>query len=111
VPAGDIAEGRARLAELAGTLGRPTPTIAVGATGALGDGVPTRAEIAEGIRGAYGMSAERAAAIPITGGPHEVAERLAAYREAGARHLVIGFSGGDWRRQCELLVEARDLSR
>ncbi|WP_341716273.1 hypothetical protein QQG74_19915 [Micromonospora sp. FIMYZ51] len=50
-----------------------------------------------------------AATIPITGTPHDAARRLAAYHRAGADHLVIGFSGGDWRRQCELLAEARAL--
>ncbi|BCJ56929.1 hypothetical protein [Micromonospora endophytica] len=91
---------------------RPTPTIAVGATGALGSGddLPTRSEIAAGLSKAYGLAAERAAAIPITGTPQQAAQRLAAYRRAGARHLVFGCSGGDWRRQCELLAEARALS-
>ena len=37
------------------------------------------------------------------------ADRLAAYRDAGAQHMVVGFAGGDWRRQCELLAEARAL--
>lgn len=111
LPAGDIADGAARLAELAAAYGRPTPTIAVGATGALGSGsdIPTSLEIATQLSQAYGIPTERAAGIPITGGPPEAAERMAGYFAAGARHLVIGLSGGDWRRQCELLAEARAL--
>jgi alkanesulfonate monooxygenase SsuD/methylene tetrahydromethanopterin reductase-like flavin-dependent oxidoreductase (luciferase family) len=79
-------------------------TIAVGAAGRLGTG--DRAEIAAGISKAYGMPVERAVQLPITGGPQEVAERLAAYEAAGAHHLVVGVSGGDWRKQCELLAAA-----
>jgi alkanesulfonate monooxygenase SsuD/methylene tetrahydromethanopterin reductase-like flavin-dependent oxidoreductase (luciferase family) len=111
VPAGDLADARNQLTERAAAGGRPAPIIAVGATGALGsgDGIPTHAEIAVRLRDAYGIPAARADGIPITGEPHEVAHRLAAYRDAGARHLVMGFSGGDWRRQCELLAEARAI--
>jgi alkanesulfonate monooxygenase SsuD/methylene tetrahydromethanopterin reductase-like flavin-dependent oxidoreductase (luciferase family) len=111
VPAGDIADARPQLAERASSNGRPAPTIAIGATGALGsgDGIPTRAEIAVRLSGAYGMPIDRTTGIPITGEPQEVAHRLAAYRDAGARHLVMGFAGGDWRRQCELLAEARAI--
>ena len=72
-------------------------------------GVPTREEIASGIGRAYGKPLEQAVPIPITGHPAEAAERLAAYRDAGASHLVMGVSGGDWRRQCDLLAEARAM--
>ncbi|HEX5597980.1 MAG TPA: LLM class flavin-dependent oxidoreductase [Micromonosporaceae bacterium] len=107
----DVAAGAVRLAELAATHGRPTPTITVGATGVLGVGtdLPTREEIAGDLSQSYGMPPEQAVTIPITGGPPEAAQRLADYHAAGARHLVMGFSGGDWRRQCELLTEARAL--
>lgn len=69
VPAGDIADARAQLTERAAANGRPVPTIAIGATGALGtgDGVPTRAEVAARLSSAYGMPTDRAAGIPITG--------------------------------------------
>lgn len=111
VPASEIADGAPELAELAMAHGRQTPTIAIGATGALGSDsdTPSRDEIAAGLGKAYGISTERAAAIPIIGEPREAAHRLAAYHQAGARHLVMGFSGGDWRRQCELLAEARSM--
>jgi alkanesulfonate monooxygenase SsuD/methylene tetrahydromethanopterin reductase-like flavin-dependent oxidoreductase (luciferase family) len=71
--AAEITDATAQLAEIAAANGRPTPSIAIGTTGALGTGprVPRRDDIA-----------------------------------AGARHLVMGFSGGDWREQCELLAEA-----
>jgi alkanesulfonate monooxygenase SsuD/methylene tetrahydromethanopterin reductase-like flavin-dependent oxidoreductase (luciferase family) len=45
--------------------------------------------------------------IPISGSPADAAERMAAYEDAGASQLVMGLSGGDWRRQCGLLAEAQ----
>jgi alkanesulfonate monooxygenase SsuD/methylene tetrahydromethanopterin reductase-like flavin-dependent oxidoreductase (luciferase family) len=111
VPPREVAAGAGRLAELAAQHRRPVPVIAVGAAGALGTGpgVPTREEIASGISRGYGKPLEQAVPIPITGHPAEAAERLAAYRDAGAGHLVMGVSGGDWRGQCDLLAEARAL--
>lgn len=111
VPPEEVAAGAARLTELAAGHGRPVPVVTVGTTGALGSGpgVPTRDEIASGIARAYGRPVEEVGEVPITGGPKEAAERLAAYREAGARNIVTGFSAGDWRRQCDLLAEARAL--
>jgi alkanesulfonate monooxygenase SsuD/methylene tetrahydromethanopterin reductase-like flavin-dependent oxidoreductase (luciferase family) len=107
--AADVDGGAAELADLAAGHGRPVPTIAVGATGALGTGVPSAGDIAAGIGRAYDLPDGEAAAIPITGGPHEAAERMAGYRSAGASHLVVGFAGGDWRGQCDLFAEAARL--
>ncbi|MEV0827917.1 LLM class flavin-dependent oxidoreductase [Nonomuraea rubra] len=107
----DVARGRARLAELADGHGRPAPVIAIGGAAHVGGGATAQAEIAAGISGAYGRPLEEVAGIPLTGQPKEVAERLAEYRAAGASHAVIGISGGDWRRQVELLAEVRDLLR
>ncbi|QFG23195.1 LLM class flavin-dependent oxidoreductase [Actinomadura sp. WMMB 499] len=108
----EVAGGAARLAELAAGHGRRVPAVAVGGTSALGGGdVPTRADIAAGIASAYGRPPEEAADVPLTGPPAAAAERLAAYRDAGARHAVIGVAGGDWRTQVDLLAEARSLLR
>ncbi|WP_326641952.1 LLM class flavin-dependent oxidoreductase [Streptosporangium sp. NBC_01755] len=110
IPPSEVASGRTRLAELAAAHGRPEPVVAIGATGVLGSGpgLPTRESIASGITG-YGIPMEEAVQLPLTGKPAQVAERLAAYRDAGARHLVLGFAGGDWRDQCDLLAETRAL--
>ncbi|MDA0633311.1 LLM class flavin-dependent oxidoreductase [Nonomuraea sp. MCN248] len=105
----EVAEGGARLAELAAEHDRPAPVIAIGATGALGTGVPSREELARGVGSAYGRPVEEVADIPLTGQPKEAAEKLAAYREAGARHAIVGIAGGDWRAQVELLAEVRVL--
>ncbi|MDN3358582.1 LLM class flavin-dependent oxidoreductase [Actinomadura sp. DC4] len=103
----EVAAGAGRLAGLAAR--RPVPVIAIGAAGALGPGVPAREEIASGIAQAYGRPLEQVLPIPITGDPGQAAERVAAYHDAGARHLVMGISGGDWRHQCDLLAETRAL--
>jgi len=107
----EVAEGRARLAELAAAHGRPVPTIAIGGTGALGSGagLPSREQLASGISGAYGRTLAEVVDVPLTGRPAEAAERLAAYREAGARHAIIGIAGGDWRTQVDLLAEVRTV--
>jgi hypothetical protein len=58
---------------------------------------------------AYGLPADQAAGLLVTGGATEVAEvaaRLADYAASGADRLVVSFAGGDWHRQCELLAEA-----
>ncbi|MEV0622047.1 LLM class flavin-dependent oxidoreductase [Nonomuraea sp. NPDC050404] len=107
----EVAEGRERLAELAASHGRAVPVIAIGGAAALGSGpgIPSRADLAAGISGAYGRPLDDVMDIPLTGRPKEVAEKLNAYREAGASHAVIGISGGDWRAQVDLLAEVRDL--
>ncbi|WP_336206993.1 LLM class flavin-dependent oxidoreductase [Nonomuraea sp. LPB2021202275-12-8] len=109
----EVADGGARLAELAAGHDRPTPTIAIGGAAALGTGagVPSREEIASGIGNAYGRPLEEVVDLPLTGHPKEAAERLAVYRDAGARHAIIGISGGDWRAQVDLLAEVRSLLR
>src|SRR5690606_16817171 len=109
LPVEDVADGAARLAELASAADRPVPAIAVGAAGALGSGADARDRIAAELTAAYGTRPERAARIPLVGGPAEVAQRLVEYRDAGAGHVVVGFAAGGWRRQCDLLAEARTL--
>jgi alkanesulfonate monooxygenase SsuD/methylene tetrahydromethanopterin reductase-like flavin-dependent oxidoreductase (luciferase family) len=61
----------------------------------------------QNVADAYGKDAALAAGLPFTGGPTQVAERLATYETAGASHLVIGLAGPGWRAQCEVLAEAR----
>lgn len=111
VPAGEVAAGAVRLGELAATYGRPTPVVAVGVTGAVGVDPSVAAAIADRIAGAYGIPAARAATLPVVGEPAAVAERFAAYAEAGATTLAFGIAGGDWRRQCDLLATVRSLLR
>ncbi|GAA4202102.1 LLM class flavin-dependent oxidoreductase [Microbispora amethystogenes] len=102
IPPAQVAAGAARLAELADS----PRDIAVGTTGALGDGVSGRARIAAAIANAYGIEA---AGLPIVGSPDEAAHRLNEFRAAGATHVVMGFADGRWRDQCDLLAQSRHL--
>ncbi|MEV5594612.1 LLM class flavin-dependent oxidoreductase [Streptomyces sp. NPDC052496] len=112
-PAAEVAEGTVHLAELTAALGRKPPVVAVGAVAALGTepGLPGRADIAAGLAEAHGAPAGRYAEVPVTGGAREAAERLHSYCGAGVSRVLVGFAGGDWRRQVELLAEVRDLVR
>lgn len=111
VPAEFVAGGAARLRVLAGERGLAAPAVAVGGAAILGaDASPPlleafTAEVTQG----YGVPPAVAARLPITGSPARAAERFAEYARAGAEHLVLGVIGGDWRRQCELIAEARAL--
>lgn len=108
VSPGFVVEGARRLEELAARRGRPVPEIAVGGAVLLGDepSGAVDAFVAALVNG-YGLSPEMAATVPITGSPAQAAERFAAFAEAGAAHLVLAAIGGDWRRQVELIAEAR----
>ncbi|MCY1140128.1 LLM class flavin-dependent oxidoreductase [Actinoplanes sp. Pm04-4] len=106
-----VAQGAQRLAEWAAGHGRATPSITVGASGALGSapGLPTPRELAENIARTYGATLDNVLDLPITGPAAEVADRFAAYGKAGATHIVIGLTGPGWRDQCEVLAESRAL--
>ncbi|MGP3958369.1 hypothetical protein ACTWPT_20355 [Nonomuraea sp. 3N208] len=110
-PLPPLARGRTRLIELAAEQTRPTPFIAIGATSALGTAtdLPSREEIAAGISSAYARPLAEVTDIPLTGHPKEAADKLAAYRDAGATSAIIGISGGDWRAQVDLLAATRHL--
>ncbi|TDC99285.1 LLM class flavin-dependent oxidoreductase [Nonomuraea deserti] len=103
-----VAEGAKLLADLAAEHGRPAPVIAIGATGVLSGG-PSREEIASSISTAYDRPIGEVIDIPLSGRPEEAAERLAAYREAGARHAIVGVAGDDWRAEVDRLAEVRGL--
>jgi alkanesulfonate monooxygenase SsuD/methylene tetrahydromethanopterin reductase-like flavin-dependent oxidoreductase (luciferase family) len=111
VPAEFVAQGAARLRQFAADAGRPAPAAAVGGAAVLGpDASPALlAAYAEEVARRYGVPPGVAARVPITGSAAEAAERFAAYARAGAEHLVLSPIGGDWRRQCELIAEARAL--
>ena len=107
----DIARGARRLSELAEERARPTPAIAVGASVVLGAS-PSRSLLdafAAGVSG-YGVSADQASRLVITGTPEQAAERIVEYVRAGASYLVLGVVGDGWQRECELIAEARALA-
>jgi alkanesulfonate monooxygenase SsuD/methylene tetrahydromethanopterin reductase-like flavin-dependent oxidoreductase (luciferase family) len=99
-------------AELAGRLATlrdltdADPTVDVGTH--LTTDSAAQAEFVGSLTSRHGMSADAAAAIPITGGPGEIAERLAGYADAGAGGVTVAVDG-DWRLGVDLLAEARTM--
>ena len=110
-PPAALAEGAARLAELAAARGRRPPAITASVLVAAADdpAVPDHDELVHMLTdpaGRFGMPAELVPQILVTGDTAEVAARLADYAAAGAERLVASFAAGDWRRQTDLLAEA-----
>lgn len=106
--AGQLAAARSRLRDLAAGQGRPEPAIALGAAALLGPSQPAaRDSFIRGLTDGYGIPAETAGHVPITGGVNQAADRLAEYAAAGVSHLVVGLVGEDWPGQCDLLAQAR----
>jgi alkanesulfonate monooxygenase SsuD/methylene tetrahydromethanopterin reductase-like flavin-dependent oxidoreductase (luciferase family) len=96
-----------RLRELAHELDRAVPSVSVGGHAILVDNPAAVAALTRVLVDVHGMSPEEAAAVPVTGSPAQVAERLHAYAEAGADTVGLGLDGGAWMRQAETLAEAR----
>lgn len=114
VTPGEVAAGVAHLAELSAVQRRgETPAVAVGGTVLLGANLPASlldTHVAALVSG-YRIPPDVAPAIPLTGPPAAVAERLRSYAAAGARDVVLGLvNNDDWRRQCDLLAEAVALA-
>lgn len=102
-----LAAKAARLREIADELGRPIPSISVGGHAFLaGDTAAALESFVRSLVDVHRMSPEEAADVAVSGSPAQVAERLAAYAEAGADAVGLGLDGGAWERQAELLAEA-----
>jgi alkanesulfonate monooxygenase SsuD/methylene tetrahydromethanopterin reductase-like flavin-dependent oxidoreductase (luciferase family) len=109
-----VAKGRARLAEMAEARSRPTPPVTAGMLTALtGDpALPDHDGLVRTLTdpdGVFGMPEDMIPTMLVSGGPAEIASRLAEYGDVGAERVVVSFAAGDWRRQVELLAEARAL--
>jgi alkanesulfonate monooxygenase SsuD/methylene tetrahydromethanopterin reductase-like flavin-dependent oxidoreductase (luciferase family) len=104
VPHHILTNGVAKLREMAGE--RP-PAVTVGchyiAEKAVFD------DFVRDLTGTFGIPPEAAADVPIFGGPKEIAERLAAYAEAGAHRVTLALDGDDWLRQAEAVAEGYAL--
>ncbi|MER5325890.1 LLM class flavin-dependent oxidoreductase [Streptosporangium roseum] len=96
-----------RLREIAHELDRAIPSISVGGHAILVDNPAAVESFTQVLVEIHRMSPEEAAAVPVTGSPAQVAERLQAYSEAGADMVGLSLDGGDWMRQAEALAEAR----
>jgi alkanesulfonate monooxygenase SsuD/methylene tetrahydromethanopterin reductase-like flavin-dependent oxidoreductase (luciferase family) len=102
-----LAKAAVRLGELARELRRPVPAISVGGHAILADDPAAVESFVRVLVEVHGMSPEEAAAVPVTGGPAQVAERLHEFAEAGAESVGLSLDGEDWARQTEVLAEAR----
>ncbi|GAA4933445.1 LLM class F420-dependent oxidoreductase [Streptomonospora halophila] len=107
----DLAAKADRLREIAAELGRPVPEISVGGHGVLNGSAAAVRAFVDNLVGLHGVSEEEAARLPVTGGPDRVAERLAAYADAGARAVTLSLDGGSWPAQAETLAEAASRLR
>jgi alkanesulfonate monooxygenase SsuD/methylene tetrahydromethanopterin reductase-like flavin-dependent oxidoreductase (luciferase family) len=101
-----VAENRERLAELAAEHGRPAPGVALVAfVNICSDRAAGRAEAAGLIQRQYGMPFEKVERWALVGPVDEVAERLAAYREAGVDGFCLSPAHPRPLEQVELLAE------
>ncbi|WP_163571658.1 LLM class flavin-dependent oxidoreductase [Fodinicola feengrottensis] len=104
-----VIRGAAKLREMSAEQGRPMPLITVGGPAVLaGADIPVEA-MTDRLVQAYGIAPDEAPKIPLTGGPAQIADRLAAFAEAGAHRVVMGLASGDWLRQAEQLAEGYAL--
>lgn len=109
---GMLASGAARLREYADGFGRPAaPGVTVALPLFMGEGadLPGPASAARTLHEIYRVPEQEAGRIVLTGSPTRAAVLLAAFAEAGAERIVLSTGDTDWRRQYELLAEARDL--
>ncbi|WP_020672973.1 LLM class flavin-dependent oxidoreductase [Amycolatopsis nigrescens] len=101
-----------RLRDLAAERGRPMPGIHLGLHAVLGEGPEVRSAreaMAKQLSEFFAMPPEKVAEVTITGGPAQIAERIAAYAEAGVTNLGLGLDGPGYLRQLDLMAEARAL--
>lgn len=106
-----ITAGRETLAELTALAGRPATRTAVSIFATLDShlGGMSREALVDLCAGGFGFPRGHADTVVLGGKPAEVAERLDAHAELGVEHVVLVPFGGGWRRQCDLLAEARSL--
>jgi alkanesulfonate monooxygenase SsuD/methylene tetrahydromethanopterin reductase-like flavin-dependent oxidoreductase (luciferase family) len=108
----EFAASARQLGELAAAAGRTRPRL--GATlsaciGSAGSASSLAGVSAAGMQSTYGVPAERARELAIGGTPAQVADRLAAFVEAGAELLVVQCDPAPSPQTWELLGEVREL--
>jgi alkanesulfonate monooxygenase SsuD/methylene tetrahydromethanopterin reductase-like flavin-dependent oxidoreductase (luciferase family) len=103
---GQYTKGLTEIHELAAQAGRPAPVGGVQLFGSLG--TDTEA-LARTLNKSYGLSAEVAGRILLSGAPAQIAARINEYIDAGAEHIAVAAMGPNWRTQAELLAEAKGL--
>jgi alkanesulfonate monooxygenase SsuD/methylene tetrahydromethanopterin reductase-like flavin-dependent oxidoreductase (luciferase family) len=114
LPPQELARYQARLASLAAERGRPAPGVTATVLVAFeGDpflpGPDALGRLLSDPGGPFGIPADQVDGALIRGTPAIVAARLSELADAGADAIVADFAAGDWRRQAELLAQARDV--
>ncbi|MUL40177.1 LLM class flavin-dependent oxidoreductase [Streptomonospora sp. PA3] len=100
-----------RLREIAEELGRPVPAVSVGGHAVLNGSTAAVQSFVDNVVRMQGIPREEAARLPVTGGPAEVAERIASYADAGAGAATLSLDGGSWAEQAETLADAASRLR
>lgn len=112
LPPHEVAARLPELRALAAERGRPVPAVTVGGHAMPGTDAGARdayVAFTDALARMHGLDAAIAEGIVIAGGAPEMADRLAAYAEAGAARMVLSVDGDDWPRRVELLAEATAL--
>jgi len=106
-----IRAGQATLRELSQEAGRPMPAVSVSVFATLDAhlGGMSREALVGMMSDEWGFPREAADQVVLSGTPTEVAERLDEHAESGVEHIIVTPFGGSWRRQCDLLAEAKSL--
>ncbi|MEU3273369.1 LLM class flavin-dependent oxidoreductase [Saccharomonospora sp. NPDC006951] len=102
-----VRAGARTLSRFADSIGRPVPGITAGVCAALGNVPAATVDRQARALSRYGGEKEMRDAL-AAGRPSKVAERFAAFEEAGVSRIVVTPFGGEWYRQVELLGEVAD---
>ena len=113
-PPDAIAASASRLAELAASQQRNTPSVTVSLMTALSPDptMPDATTLSHRLSdpdGMFGIPEDQISNVLLTGSPTELAAHMAAYAAAGAARIVFSVAAGDWFRQTELVAEAASL--
>jgi alkanesulfonate monooxygenase SsuD/methylene tetrahydromethanopterin reductase-like flavin-dependent oxidoreductase (luciferase family) len=105
----------AQLESLARQRDKPTPRLTGSIMLALPDdpALPDEAALLHrltDVDGIFNMPPDIIPSVLLRSTPLELADLLRQYAAAGASRLVISVAAGDWRRQVELVAEARSLA-
>jgi alkanesulfonate monooxygenase SsuD/methylene tetrahydromethanopterin reductase-like flavin-dependent oxidoreductase (luciferase family) len=111
VPPSDALGSVELLRRLADDAGRSTPEVIGSVMVAIeGDrALPDQGELRRQVSdpdGLFGIPPEFVDTMVVRGDPQQIAERIAAWGELGARRVVVTIAGGNWFRQTELLAGA-----
>lgn len=110
--AAEIVAAATRLRELTVAQGRPVSEIQLGVHAVLGEGTEERSAreaMTEQLSEYFAMEPEKITEVTITGGPNQVAERIAEYAAAGVTGLGFGLDAPNYLHQLDLIAEARAL--